>query len=69
MQRFRIVKIRLVSGELRDLALIRLENNVAFVCSLERAESSDDVENWIVGFPLSDLKDGKIGTATNARHP
>lgn len=58
MQNFPEVFVRGADGRERRLALVRSTEKVAFVCSIQRLRnlSAEGIEQWLVGFPLSDVR-------------
>jgi hypothetical protein len=57
-QKIKTVKVRCADGEQRELALVRIEGNTAYLCQANRyqdavAHPEDCIE---VGFPLSDVR-------------
>jgi len=53
-----LVLAKCADGSRRQLVLIRLDGDVAYVCSRERAHAPDE---WLVGFPASDVFDAETG--------
>jgi hypothetical protein len=57
-QKTKLVKVQCADGEQRELALVRIEGNTAYLCQASRYEDAiQHPEACIeIGFPLSDVK-------------
>jgi len=63
LQKFEEVIVQGVAGPSNVLGLVRIRGKVAYVCSLDRchAGSPAEIEDWLVGFPVSDVRRANDG--------
>lgn len=67
-QKFEEVVVQGVAGVSPVLALVRVRGGTAYLCSVDRCKTSNpsDIEDWLVGFPISDVRMAASGEPLGA---